>query len=100
MLGKRREQFDELYWDSLSQLGSGIVTDCSDDPRVRCSIAVTVSRLDNNYDISGNGEVGTLITGSVGYNWRITGWMESSSTRQTINESYSWAFGWRWERKS
>ncbi len=96
----RREQFDELYWNQLSQLGSSIVTDCSDDPRVDCSIAVMVSRLDSNYDIVGNGEVGTLITGSVGYNWRITGWMESSGTRQIIDQSFNWAFSWRWERKS
>ncbi len=96
----RREQFDELYWGSLSELGSSIDTDCSDDPDTQCNIVVTVSRLDSSYDITGNGEVGTLITGSVGYDWRISGWVKSGGIRQAIDQSYSWALSWRWERKS
>jgi len=96
----RREQFDELYWDNLFQLGSSTINDCKDDPDVSCNIVMTVSRLDSNYDISGNGEVGTLITGSVSYDWRITGWVESSGVRRTIDQSHNWGFGWSWERKS
>ena len=96
----RREQFDELYWDQLSQLGSSTVTDCSDDPRVSCNVVVTVSRLESDYDITGNGEVGTLITASVGYDWRISGWVKSGGIQQAIDQSYNWALSWRWERKS
>ena len=96
----RREQFDELYWDQLSQLGSSTVTDCSDDPSVSCNIVVTVSRLESNYDITGNGEVGTLITASVGYDWRISGWVKSGGIQQAIDQSYNWALSWCWERKS
>ncbi len=94
------ERFNEIFWENLASIPSQ-VTICKESPTVSCNISVQVTQLDTNYDVIGNGEIGTIVTGGGTYNWNMSGWYQpDGQPRQTIEKSTSWSFSWSWERIS
>ncbi len=92
------ERFWEIFWYGLP-LSLNQQINCKDDPDVVCDITVRVTRLDGSYDVTGNGEVGTVITASGGYEWSMKGWYSYRGLfRKDIDEKHTSSFSWRWER--
>ncbi len=75
-------------------------TRCESIPEAQCDIRVTITRFDNTFDVIGSGGVGTLITGSFNFNWRISGWLKATTggERQTVDESGGLSHRWNWRR--
>ena len=91
------ERFKETFWDNVA-LQSKQVINCDGNPSVSCDITVEVTGVGSDYQITGNGEVGTLITASANYSISVTGYIATGVTYQNIDESHSWSYTWSWER--
>jgi hypothetical protein len=94
------ERFNEIFWKKLAEIPT-LVTTCKDSPSISCNISVQVTQLDTSYDVIGNGEIGTIVSGGGTYNWKMSGWHKlDGQPRQNIDKSFAWSFSWRWERIS
>ena len=91
------ERFKETFWDSVA-LQSKQVIHCDGSQGVVCEITVEVTGAGSDYQVTGNGELGTLITATANYSISITGYIISGLSRQDINESHAWSYTWSWER--
>jgi len=92
------ERFNEYYWSALSAIPKEVST-CENNPQANCSISFEVTQLESSYDVIGNGEIGTRVTATGAYSWRISGWYQYSVLpRQDIDETHSWSYTWVWER--
>jgi len=95
-----KDRFNETFWKNLADNESQTYT-CEDSPNVQCNIVWEVTRLESNYEVIGNGEVGTIVQADASYSWSMTGYIQyTGQPRQDINYSYSWTFSWSWERVS
>ena len=95
-----KERFNEIFWNGLANSETKTIN-CDSDPNVDCNITWQVTQLEAKYDVVGNGEIGTVVTGEATYNWSITGYIQyTNQPRQDINESHSWTYSWKWERVS
>ncbi len=94
------ERFNEVFWTTLTETPSQTPI-CREGPNTSCNIDIRVTRLNTNYDVIGNGEIGTIVRGSGTYNWNMNGWyQQNGQPRQNINISTSHSFSWNWERIS
>jgi hypothetical protein len=95
-----QDRFNETFWNNLANYESQTIT-CDESPNVQCNITYEVTRLESNYEVIGNGEVGTVVTASAAYSWSMNGYIQyTGQPRQDIDYSYSWSFSWSWERMS
>ncbi len=93
-----KERFDGLFWGTLPEATTQTFN--CDDSTVTCDITLQISQLDTSYIVTGTGEVGTTVEASAAYSWSITGTIRGPALFQTINESTSWSYSWKWERIS
>ncbi len=94
-----QERNNELFWNSLAN-NPKTVSYCEQDADVSCKITIEITQMESTYDVVGNGEVGTVVTASAAYAWKVSGWYQYKNIpiRQNIDESHSWSYAWRWER--
>ncbi len=95
----RKEHLFPDLWQLYETLPVGSITVCNDEPSINCDIRMTTTRFDSTYQVSGDGGIGTLVTGSFDWNWVISGWVEVVGLpRETVSDSGNVSYRWSWLR--
>jgi len=98
-----KERFEELFWGTVPPPTTQTVN-CSDIANVTCDMTISVTQLDTNYNITGTGEINTIIESSAAFSWSLSGTIQGFVNgipfSQDINETNSWSYIWTWKRIS